>query len=105
MSLTTHLVLSPGSITVTARASEPMACVQDFLGTQHSLRFHFFISLRDRPLCCEEYAYTWYIHISDCVQIVYGLPLLQNNTASEIFLHKSGAVRSVAWIFIIGALA
>ena len=42
------------------------------------------------------------LHISDCVQIVYELPLLPNNTASETFLHKSGALRSVHWIFIIG---
>jgi len=35
--------------------------------------------------------------------IVYELPLLQNNTASETFLHNLGAVRSVDWIFIIGA--
>ena len=39
-----------------------------------------------------------YIHISDCLDIVYELPLLPNNTASEIFLRKSGAVRSVEWI-------
>ena len=39
---------------------------------------------------------------SDCVETVYELPLLPNNTASEMFLHKSGAVRSVDWIFIIG---
>jgi hypothetical protein len=45
------------------------------------------------------------IHISGCVETVYELPLLTNNTAGEIFLHKSGAVRSVDWIFIIGASA
>jgi len=28
--------------------------------------------------------------------------LLQNDNASETFLHKSGAVRSVDWIFITG---
>ena len=44
-----------------------------------------------------------YTDISDCVETVYELPLLpNNNTASETFLHKSGAVRSVDWIFIIG---
>ena len=43
-----------------------------------------------------------YIHISDCVVTVYELPLLPNNTESEIFLHKLGAVRSVDWIFITG---
>jgi hypothetical protein len=36
---------------------------------------------------------------------VYELQLLSNNTASKIFLHKPGAVRSVAWIFNIGAPA
>ena len=44
-----------------------------------------------------------HIYISDCLQAVYELPLLPNNTASETFLHKSAAVRSVDWIFIIGA--
>ena len=37
------------------------------------------------------------------VQIVRELPSLPNNNASETFLHKSGAVRSVDWMFIIGA--
>jgi len=46
-----------------------------------------------------------YIHIPDCVQTVYELPLLPNNTASETFLHKSGEVRSVDGIFITGASA
>jgi len=31
------------------------------------------------------------------------LLLSPNNTASETFLDKSGALRSVDWIFIIGA--
>ena len=44
-----------------------------------------------------------YIHISDCLQTVYELPLLPNNTASETFLYKSGALRSFDWIFNIGA--
>jgi len=35
------------------------------------------------------------VHISDCVEIVCELLLLPNNTTSETFLHKSGAVRSV----------
>jgi len=46
-----------------------------------------------------------YIHIYDGVETVYELPLLPNNTASETFLHKSGAVRGVNWIVIIGAPA
>ena len=49
-----------------------------------------------RPTC---------IHIPDCVQTVYKLPLLPNSTAIETFLHKSGAVRSVDWIFLAGAPA
>ena len=46
-----------------------------------------------------------YIHITDCVKIVYELLLLANNTASEIFLHQVGAVLSVDWIFITRAPA
>ena len=45
------------------------------------------------------------IHISDCVQTVHELPLLPNDIASETFLHKSEAIQSVDWIFIIGAPA
>ena len=44
-----------------------------------------------------------YTHIADCIEIVYELPLLPNNTVSETFLHKLGAVRSVDWMFIIWA--
>jgi len=33
---------------------------------------------------------------------MHGLQLLLNSTASEMFLHKLGAVRSVDWILIIG---
>jgi len=40
-----------------------------------------------------------YIHIYDRLEIVYELRLLPT------FLHKSGAVRSVDWIFIIGVQA
>jgi len=47
-----------------------------------------------------------YTHISGCVEIVYELPLLPNKTATEtFFLHKSGAVRSVAWMFMTGVPA
>jgi len=45
-----------------------------------------------------------YIHIPGCVETVYELLVLPNNTARETFLHKLGAVWSVDWIFIIGAL-
>jgi hypothetical protein len=47
-----------------------------------------------------------YINISDYIEIVHELPLLPNSTANEIFfLNKSGAVRSVDWIFITGTPA
>jgi hypothetical protein len=41
-----------------------------------------------------------YMHISDCVETVYAVPLLSNKTANATFLNKLGAVRSVDWIFI-----
>jgi len=44
-------------------------------------------------------------HISDCKKIVYEVPLLPNNTASQTFLHKSREVRRVDQIFIIQAPA
>jgi len=43
-----------------------------------------------------------YIHISACVQTVYDVPLVPKSTASETFLHKPVAVRSVDWLFVIG---
>jgi hypothetical protein len=39
------------------------------------------------------------------VQSVNALPLLSNNTDSKTLLHKSGAVRSVRWLFSIGVPA
>jgi hypothetical protein len=39
-----------------------------------------------------------HIHMADCVQTVYELSFLPNNSAGETFLHKSGAVQSVDWI-------
>jgi hypothetical protein len=55
-------------------------------------------------ICAYIYIYT-HTHIPDCFEIVYELLLVPNNTASEIFLHKLGAVRSVDWIFFTEALA
>jgi len=46
-----------------------------------------------------------YIYTSDCVQTVYALPLLLNNTASETLLHQSGVVLFTEWVFMTGALA
>ena len=59
-----------------------------------------------RPVTGSLYLYIYtYIHISHCVETAYELTLLPNNTGSEIFLHRSGAVRSVDWIFITGVPA
>jgi hypothetical protein len=55
-------------------------------------------------VCIYIFIYT-YRHISDCVEIVYELLFLPNDTAAETFLHKLGAVRSVDWTMITGAPA
>jgi len=39
-----------------------------------------------------------YKNISTYFEILHELPLLPNSTASETFLHKSGAMQSVDWI-------
>ena len=41
-----------------------------------------------------------HMHMSDCVQTVYEVPLLSNSTASATFLNKLRAMRIVDWIFI-----
>jgi hypothetical protein len=57
--------------------------------------FFYFYFLPDQPrynvknMCV--------LHISDCIQIVYEIPLLPNKAASETFLHKSGAMRCSDW--------
>jgi len=60
---------------------------KDLLGTQHSLMPQFFFKflLPDQRLYCKKHVY---LHIYDCAEIVQGLPLLPNNTASETLLHK-----------------
>jgi hypothetical protein len=70
-------------------------------GTRRSMLSHFFylfcstsVSLMCN-ICVSK-------HTPDCIQILYELPSLPNNTMRETFLHKSGAVWSVDWIFIIG---
>jgi hypothetical protein len=62
--------------------------------TRHWLLSIFFLISFPRPasLYCEEY-------VCECVERVNELALLPNYTASETFLHKLGAVRSVDWIF------
>ena len=85
----------------------------------HCCPYFLFILPDQRPyiaknMCIYTYIYIYiymhththtHTHISDCLEILYELPLLPNNTASETLLHKSGAVRSVDWMFIIGAPA
>jgi hypothetical protein len=65
------------------------------LDTRHSPLFQNFYFSRSASLYYEEYVYT-YTHIPDHVEIVYELPLLPNNTTSEVFSHQSQAVRSIA---------
>jgi len=60
----------------------------------------FFISFAQlASLYCGQYVY---VYISDCVDVVYELPLLPNNTESETFLSKLRGVQSVDWLFTIG---
>jgi hypothetical protein len=68
---------------------------RDYLGMLSQFSFYLFCPARVsilRRTCV-------YIHISDCVEIVFEILLLPNNTASETFLHQSGAVQSVGWIY------
>ena len=95
--------------TVSYRAAKPMARVPKMVRRKISLArsihccpIFFIYFAQSASLYCEEYVY---IHISDCVEIVCKVPLIPNNTVGETFLHKSGAVRSVDWIFNIGAPA
>ena len=44
-----------------------------------------------------------HVHVTDCVELARELPLPPSNTQSETFLRKSGAVRSVDWVFVFGA--
>jgi hypothetical protein len=43
------------------------------------------------------------LYISACLGTVYDLPLLPNNTASETFLHRLGALRIIDYIYHWGA--
>ena len=84
------------------RANELAARVPKTARGIHCCSKLFYFFPRPTSQYCEKCVY---IHISECVENVYELPLQPNNTASAIFLHKSGAVRSVNWIFITGAPA
>ena len=62
----------------------------------------FFISFARPPsLYCEQHLYIYtYLLRTDCIWIT--VPTKRH--CSETFLHKKVAVRSVGWIFIVGAL-
>jgi len=45
------------------------------------------------------------VHITDCVEVVYELPLLPNKTNSSTCLYKPAAMRNVDQIFLIGVPA
>jgi len=62
--------------------------------------------------CCPNFFYLFCLisitvlwRISDCIETVYKLLLLSNNTVSETYLNKSRVVQSKDWIFIIGVPA
>ena len=96
---------------VSSRASElhgslaHIGMLKNFLGTRQSQLSQFFFY----SFCPNSAPTSWRmwvcIHVSDCVEFEYGLPLLPNNTASETFLHRSRALRSVAMTFFTGAQA
>jgi hypothetical protein len=69
---------------------------KDFLGMQHSLLSQFFISFA-RPMF-PYFDISVYIYTSYCIETVYELPLLPNNTVSETFLHKLSGAKS--WLDI-----
>ena len=80
---------------------------KDFLGKRYALMPQYFCISFARPafLYCEEYVCV-YTHIRlrrGCKWIAVAAK--QYDKASEKFLHKSEAVRSVDWIFIIVAPA
>jgi len=86
-----------------------MACVPKMAHRKISLAcgihccpyFFIFIFYVIASLYCEGYVY---IHIPDCIEIVFELMLLPNNTMGETLLHKLGVGQSVDCIFITGAL-
>jgi hypothetical protein len=80
-------------------ASEKIYLERDIHCFPHSIFISF---AQPASRYCEDYMYT-HTHTSDFVGIAYEVQLLPNNTARGTFLHKSGAVRNVDWIFLIGA--
>ena len=90
---------------VYGRADEPKACGKISLANAASLLSHYLYSFFTYQ-CLYIVKKNIYIYrqISDCVETVFELPLLPNNTANEKYLLKSGDVPSVDWIFTIGVL-
>jgi hypothetical protein len=83
-------------------ARVPKWHAKNFFVTRHSMLFQIFSFLLPdqltyivRNMCIS--THMWWR--TDCIRIT----VLPNNTASETFLHKAGAVRSVDWIFINGS--
>jgi hypothetical protein len=101
---------------VWSRADEPMAGVPKMARGKISLardihccpNFFFFVFLPHQRLYTVKKMCIYihiYIYISECVETVYELPLLPNKSARVAFVHKSGYVRSIDWIFITGVPA
>ena len=77
--------------------ADPVYCTRkDILGRRHSLMHCFLFIVYDQHFYTVKNMCVY--AQSDCVETVYELPLLLNNTASETFLHKLGAVLSVRWM-------
>ena len=94
---------------VNTEAAEPMARVPKMARWKFPWHVAFTAVPNVSFFCPTSIPILWrtcvHTHVSDCIETVYELPLLPNNTASETFLHKSGAVLSVDWVFIIGVRA
>ena len=75
---------------------------KDLFGMWHWSLPHSFFLMPDQHLCCIKYVY---INTSDCVEIVYELPLVLYTTMSEAFLHRSGVMWGFYQIFIVGVPA
>jgi hypothetical protein len=74
-------------------AGEPLASVPEVpRGVHCCSNFFYFFSPASVSVSQRIYLY---MHVSECVGIVYELTLLPNNTAREIFLNTSGALRSL----------
>jgi hypothetical protein len=90
---------NPQSRPHTMAAACPAVTRKDFLGTRHSpLTQNFYF------ICKTVVSLLWrirvYTNILDRTEALYELPLLPNNTVSDILLHKSGVVLRVDWIFV-----